>query len=100
MPRSPAGPNASGKSCYVKQVAVIAYLAHVGCFVPAAHARIGLLDRLLSRLVSRERLALQMSTFMIDLTQIAGALLRSLIMDINGLEKLYIACWYQKISHY
>lgn len=39
------GPNASGKSCYAKQVALIAYLAHTGSFVPAKRAVVGVVDR-------------------------------------------------------
>ncbi|GAX82061.1 hypothetical protein CEUSTIGMA_g9489.t1 [Chlamydomonas eustigma] len=46
------GPNASGKSCYIKQVAMIAYMAHLGCFVPAKSATIGLIDRIFTRLIA------------------------------------------------
>jgi DNA mismatch repair protein MSH5 len=68
------GPNASGKSVYIKQVAIIAFLAHIGCFVPAESACIGMIDRIFTRLTSRETLALPQSTFMIDLSQMAAAL--------------------------
>jgi DNA mismatch repair protein MSH5 len=69
----PPGPNASGKSCYIKQVAMIAYMAHLGCFVPAKSATVGLIDRIFTRLVSQETLKLHQSTFMIDLTQVEGS---------------------------
>ena len=54
------------------QVALIVYLAHVGSFVPAASATVGLTDRILTRIVSQEQLALGVSSFCADLTQ-AGA---------------------------
>ncbi|GAB4818643.1 hypothetical protein N2152v2_005689 [Parachlorella kessleri] len=68
------GPNFSGKSCYAKQVALIAFLAHVGSFVPAQEARVGLTDRIFTRLASRESAAAPQSTFMIDLSQVAAML--------------------------
>lgn len=48
------GPNASGKSVYLEQVGIIVYLAHIGCFVPAQHAEIGLTDRIITRMVCDE----------------------------------------------
>ncbi|KAF5825467.1 muts domain V-domain-containing protein, partial [Dunaliella salina] len=65
-----AGPNASGKSCYAKQVAIIAYMGHLGSFVPAESAVIGLADRIFTRVISLERVAHGQSSFMIDLTQV------------------------------
>jgi DNA mismatch repair ATPase MutS len=59
------------------QVALIVYLAHVGCFVPADAATVGLADRIITRIVSQERLVMQQSTFMIDLTQVATMLRRA-----------------------
>ncbi|KAI0542909.1 putative MSH5 protein [Xylaria digitata] len=68
------GPNHSGKSVYLKQVAIIVYLAHVGCFVPAEHAQIGLTDRILTRISTRESVARSESAFSIDLRQVAFAM--------------------------
>ena len=68
------GPNLSGKSCYAKQVALIVFLAHVGSYVPATEAVIGLTDRIFTRLVSSKTAGLTQSTFMIDLTQVANML--------------------------
>lgn len=68
------GPNFSGKSCYAKQVALIVFLAHVGSFVPAEEAVVGLTDRIFTRLVSDEASSRPQSTFMIDLTQISTML--------------------------
>ncbi|KAF1835488.1 hypothetical protein BDW02DRAFT_495713 [Decorospora gaudefroyi] len=68
------GPNYSGKSVYLKQVALIVYMAHVGCFVPADSAKIGLTDKILSRVTTRETVSRAQSAFMIDLQQIGFAL--------------------------
>jgi DNA mismatch repair protein MSH5 len=68
------GPNFSGKSVYLKQVSVIVYMAHIGCFVPADTARIGLTDKILTRIATRESVSRIQSSFMIDLQQISIAL--------------------------
>ena len=68
------GPNYSGKSVYLKQVAVIVFLAHVGSFVPAESATIGLTDKILSRITTRETVSRTQSAFMIDLQQISLSL--------------------------
>ncbi|KAI5805773.1 muts domain V-domain-containing protein [Geopyxis carbonaria] len=68
------GPNYSGKSVYLKQVALIVYLAHIGSFVPATEAVIGLTDCLLTRLQTRESVTRIQSAFLIDLEQISLSL--------------------------
>ena len=68
------GPNLSGKSCYTKQVALIVFLAHVGSFVPAAEATIGLTDRIFTRIASQDSVSVPQSTFMVDLSQLATML--------------------------
>ena len=68
------GPNASGKTVYLRTMALITYLAHVGSFVPAAAARIGLTDAISTRMQSRESAAIKASAFMIDLRQMATML--------------------------
>lgn len=65
------GPNHSGKSVYLKQVALIVYLAHIGSYVPADQACIGLTDRLLTRIATRESVSRNESAFAIDLKQAA-----------------------------
>lgn len=65
------GPNHSGKSVYLKQVALIVYLAHIGSYVPAEQACIGLTDRLLTRIATRESVSRNESAFAIDLKQAA-----------------------------
>jgi DNA mismatch repair protein MSH5 len=68
------GPNYSGKSVYLKQVAMITYMAHIGCFVPADAAKLGLTDKILTRIATRESVSRIQSAFMIDLQQTSIAL--------------------------
>lgn len=68
------GPNYSGKSVYLKQVAIIVYLTHIGSFVPAEAAKIGLTDKILTRIATRETVSRIQSAFMVDLQQISVAL--------------------------
>lgn len=65
------GPNFSGKSVYLKQNALVVYLAQIGSFVPAERATIGLTDKILTRIATRESVSRNQSAFMIDLQQIA-----------------------------
>lgn len=65
------GPNASGKTVYLKQVGIIVYLAHIGSFVPADAATIGLCDRILTRVTSVDSAFSALSTFMYDASQIS-----------------------------
>lgn len=68
------GPNFSGKSVYLKQVAIIVYLTHIGSFVPASSATIGLTDAILTRVSTRESVSTSHSAFMTDLLQMSRAL--------------------------
>ncbi|KAL8810476.1 MAG: hypothetical protein Q9200_002548 [Gallowayella weberi] len=68
------GPNYSGKSVYIKQIALVVYMAHVGCFVPAESAVIGLTDKILTRVATKETMTKMQSAFMIDLQQVAKAI--------------------------
>ncbi|KAH7326765.1 muts domain V-domain-containing protein [Stachybotrys elegans] len=68
------GPNHSGKSIYLKQAAIIVYLAHIGSFVPAEHATIGLTDKILTRLSTRESAGRTDSAFATDLAQVTRAM--------------------------
>jgi DNA mismatch repair protein MSH5 len=68
------GPNYSGKSVYLKQIALIVYMGHIGSFVPAESATIGLTDKILTRIATRESVSKNQSAFMIDLQQIALAM--------------------------
>ncbi|KAL8690026.1 MAG: hypothetical protein Q9218_004440, partial [Villophora microphyllina] len=68
------GPNYSGKSVHMKQVALVVYMAHVGCFVPADAAIIGLTDKILTRIATKETTTKIQSAFMIDLQQVTKAI--------------------------
>ena len=68
------GPNYSGKSVYQKQIALAVYMAHIGSFVPAETAVIGLTDKILTRIRTRETVSKTQSAFMIDVQQVALAL--------------------------
>ncbi|KAF2667799.1 hypothetical protein BT63DRAFT_433576 [Microthyrium microscopicum] len=68
------GPNYSGKSVYMKQLALIVYMSHVGCFVPAHSARIGMTDKILTRVATKETVSKFQSSFGIDLAQMSLAL--------------------------
>ncbi|PYH87180.1 DNA mismatch repair protein Msh5 [Aspergillus uvarum CBS 121591] len=65
------GPNYSGKSVYMKQVALIAYLAQIGSFVPAASAELGITDKLIVKSSTQDSVSQIQSTFMRDLQQIS-----------------------------
>lgn len=65
------GPNSSGKSIYMKQVALIVYLAHIGSYVPVTRATIGVTDRIITRVATRETAIDDESAFMTDLKQAA-----------------------------
>ncbi len=68
------GPNMGGKSTYMRQVALIALLAHCGCFVPAQEAVLGELDQIFTRIGASDDLASGRSTFMVEMTEAANIL--------------------------
>lgn len=78
------GPNMGGKSTFLRQNALLAVLAQAGSFVPAAAARIGIVDRLFSRVGASDNLARGRSTFMVEMVETAailkGATARSLVL--------------------
>ena len=68
------GPNMGGKSTFLRQAALIAVLAQAGSFVPAARAKVGIVDRLFSRVGASDNLARGRSTFMVEMVETAAIL--------------------------
>ena len=68
------GPNMAGKSTYMRQVALIVLMAQMGCFVPARAARIGVVDRLFTRIGASDDLASGQSTFMVEMQEVSDIL--------------------------
>lgn len=68
------GPNMAGKSTYMRQVALIAILAQIGSYIPAASGRIGVVDRVFTRVGASDDLASGQSTFMVEMTEVAEIL--------------------------
>ncbi|KAL6948612.1 hypothetical protein ACO0QE_001084 [Hanseniaspora vineae] len=101
------GPNMGGKSTFLRQNAIIVILAQIGCFVPCEHCKIGIVDKIFSRVGSADDLYNEMSTFMVEMIEtnyiLQGATERSLaILDevgrgTNGREGVAIA--YGTLKH-
>ena len=68
------GPNMAGKSTYIRQVALITLMAHMGSFVPAKFAHIGLVDKIFTRIGASDDLSRGQSTFMVEMTETANIL--------------------------
>ncbi len=68
------GPNMAGKSTFMRQVALITLMAHVGSFVPASEAKIGIVDRIFTRIGASDDLAVGQSTFMVEMVEVSNIL--------------------------
>jgi DNA mismatch repair protein MutS len=82
------GPNMSGKSTYLRQVALIVLLAHIGSFVPAESARLGEVDRIFTRVGAADRLARGESTFMVEMRECAQILSQASPRSLVILDEL------------
>ncbi|MEO7366126.1 MAG: DNA mismatch repair protein MutS [Sphingomicrobium sp.] len=82
------GPNMGGKSTFLRQTALIGLLAQAGAFVPAARAKIGLIDRLFSRVGASDNLARGRSTFMVEMVETAAILAQATPQSLVILDEI------------
>ena len=82
------GPNMSGKSTFLRQAALIVLMAQVGSFVPAASARIGLVDRIFTRIGAQDEIAAGQSTFMVEMVETANILHHSTARSLLILDEI------------
>ncbi len=82
------GPNMAGKSTYIRQVALLTLLAHTGSFVPAAEARIDLVDRIFTRIGASDDLSRGQSTFMVEMTETANILNNATARSLIVLDEI------------
>jgi DNA mismatch repair protein MutS len=82
------GPNMGGKSTFLRQAALIAVLAQAGAFVPAARVKIGIVDRLFSRVGASDNLARGRSTFMVEMVETAAILARATTKSLVILDEI------------
>jgi DNA mismatch repair protein MutS len=82
------GPNMAGKSTYIRQVALLVLLAHTGSFVPAAEARIDLVDRIFTRIGASDDLSRGQSTFMVEMTETANILNNATTRSLIVLDEI------------
>ncbi len=82
------GPNMAGKSTYLRQVALISLLAQIGSFVPADEARLGIVDRIFTRVGARDDLAAGASTFMVEMLELAAILAQATSKSLVILDEI------------
>lgn len=82
------GPNMAGKSTYMRQVALIVLMAQMGSFVPATSAKIGLVDQIFTRIGASDDLAGGRSTFMVEMSEVAGLLSQATPQSLLILDEI------------
>ncbi len=82
------GPNMAGKSTYIRQVALISLLAHLGAWVPALSARIGLIDRIFCRVGASDELSRGNSTFMVEMNETSNILNNATVRSLVVLDEI------------
>jgi DNA mismatch repair protein MutS len=82
------GPNMAGKSTFIRQVALLTLLAHTGSFIPAAAARIDLVDRIFTRIGASDDLSRGQSTFMVEMTETANILNNGTVRSLIVLDEI------------
>ncbi len=82
------GPNMAGKSTYLRQVALIILMAQMGCFVPAREARIGVVDRIFTRIGALDNIMRGQSTFMVEMTETARILNQATSRSLVVLDEI------------
>ncbi|MGD0919169.1 MAG: DNA mismatch repair protein MutS [Thermodesulfobacteriota bacterium] len=82
------GPNMAGKSTYLRQVALIVLMAQIGCFVPASEAKIGVVDRIFTRIGASDNIMRGQSTFMVEMTETARILNQATSKSLVVLDEI------------
>ena len=82
------GPNMAGKSTYMRQIALITLMAHIGCYVPAKSAKIAIADRIFTRIGASDDLSYGQSTFMVEMIEVATILQRATISSLVVLDEI------------
>jgi DNA mismatch repair protein MutS len=82
------GPNMGGKSCYIRQVALLTLMAQMGSFIPAKEATIGLADRIFTRVGASDELSRAQSTFMVEMTEAANILNNATARSLVVLDEI------------